>query len=120
DDGQIVASSAAGAIGGLFGNPSYFNHSIYYCGSGDNLKAFSVWDAVLSSGPSSLTPNRFSTPGCLPTISANDNADAIVWVYDSSNVLRAFDARNLANELWNSSQNSARDALGRYVKFTVP
>jgi uncharacterized protein (TIGR03437 family) len=120
DDGQIVASSGAGAIGGLFGNPSYFNHTVYFCGSGDSLKAYSVWNAVLSSGPSSVSPNRFGSPGCLPTISSDGRDNAIVWVYDASNVLRAFDARNLANELWNSNQNGARDALGRYVKFTVP
>ena len=120
DDSQIVASSGAGAIGGLFGNPSYFNHTVYFCGSGDNLKAYSVWNAVLSNGPSSLSPNRFGSPGCLPTISSNGAGNAIVWVYDAANILRAFDARNLANELWNSSQNAARDALGRYVKFTVP
>src|SRR5262249_9716889 len=70
--------------------------------------------------PGSQSANRFASPGCLPTISSNGTANAIVWVYDSGNILRAFDARNLANELWNSSQNSGRDALGRYVKFTVP
>jgi uncharacterized protein (TIGR03437 family) len=120
DDGQIVGSSGAGAIGGLFGNPAYFNHSIYYCGSGDNLKAWSVYNSVLSSGPSSISPNRFGSPGCLPTISANGDASGIAWVYDAGNLLRAFDARNLANELWNSNQNATRDALGLYVKFTVP
>jgi hypothetical protein len=120
DDGQIVASSGAGAIGGLFGNPSYFNNSLYYCGSGDYLKAYSVSNAVLSSAPTSLSPNKFGSPGCLPTISANGTDSGIVWVFDSANLLRAFDAGNLASELWNSNQNAGRDRLGRYVKFSVP
>jgi hypothetical protein len=119
-DSQIVASSGANAIGGLFGNPAYFNQSLYFCGSGDNLKAYSIINASLSSGPTSVSQQRFTSPGCLPTISANGTADAIVWVLDAANTLHAYDAANLATELYNTNQNSARDALGRYVKFTVP
>ena len=119
-DSQIVASSGAGAIGAVFGNPAYFNHSIYICGSGDNLKAYSVWNAVLSSQPSSVSAARFGSPGCLPTISSDGVGNAIAWVLDAANMLHAYDARNLGNELYNSNQNAARDAMGRYVKFTVP
>ncbi len=43
-DSQIVAS-LPGQIGGLFGNPAYFNKSVYLCGAGDNLKAFSLANA---------------------------------------------------------------------------
>ena len=34
--------------------------------------------------------------------------------------LHAYDASNLANELYNSQMNSSRDALGPFVKFSVP
>src|SRR5579884_1504448 len=37
-----------------------------------------------------------------------------------SGTLRAYDASNLANELYNSAQNAARDSLGLQVKFSVP
>ncbi len=43
-----------------------------------------------------------------------------MWVLESSGTLHAYDASNLANELFNSNQKSARDALGGYVKFTAP
>jgi uncharacterized protein (TIGR03437 family) len=119
-DSQIVGSSGANAIGGLFGNPSYFNHAVYFCGSGDNLKAYGVWSAVLSSGPTSISPGKFAGLGCVPAISANGTANAIVWALDAAGVLRALDAGNLGNEVYNSNQNAARDALGPYVKFTVP
>ena len=118
-DSQIV-QSLPGAIGGLFGNPAYFNHSLYFCGSGDNLKAFSLSQAQLSTGPTSQSKVQFGYPGCLPTISANGTADAIVWIIDPSGILRAYDAANLATELYNSSMNAARDSLGPAVKYTAP
>ena len=37
-----------------------------------------------------------------------------------SGVLRAFDASNVANELWNSSQEPDRDSPGTFAKFAAP
>ena len=34
--------------------------------------------------------------------------------------LHAYDASNLASELYNSQMNSWRDALGSFVKFSLP
>ena len=60
-------------------------------------------------------------------MSANGNANGIVWMIESdtfqnnaSAILRAYDATNLGSELYNSGQNSARDGAGIAVKFAVP
>ena len=118
-DSQIVAS-LPGAIGGLFGNPAYFNKMVYFGGSGDNLKAFSLANATLGTSPSSQSSASFGYPGCVPSISANGVSNGIAWVLESSNILHAYDAGNLGHELYNSNQNSARDALDSYVKFSAP
>ncbi len=118
-DSQIVGS-VPGAIGGLFGNPAYFNQAVYFCGSGDSLQAFAVSNATLGQTPSSRSQESFGFPGCVPTISANGASDGIVWILETSGTLRAYDASNLARELYNSNQNNARDALGSHVKFSVP
>ncbi len=57
-------------------------------------------------------------------MSANGNANGIVWGLDnasSSHWLHAYDATNLAKELYNASQApNNRDNAGAAVKFTVP
>lgn len=62
-----------------------------------------------------------STPGGI-CLSANANTNGILWVIDSNNsgTLRAYDAANMPNELWDSQQDSSRDALGSFVKFCSP
>lgn len=118
-DSQIV-QSLPGAIGSLFGNPAYFNKTLYFCGAGDALKAFSISNAQMSTAPVSQTSTYFAYPGCVPTISANGTANGIVWVVDQAGILRAYDGSNLTSELYDSNQNAARDSLGTAVKFSVP
>jgi uncharacterized protein (TIGR03437 family) len=117
-DSQVVASLPVLA-GGVFGNPAYFNKSVYFCGNVDYLRAFSLADAILSPTPRSLSAVKFGF-ACTPTVSANGNSNGVVWILEVAGILRAYDASNLATELYNSSQNSSRDALGAYVKFTAP
>ncbi|HUI55969.1 MAG TPA: hypothetical protein VLY04_13430 [Bryobacteraceae bacterium] len=118
-DSQIV-QSLAGAIGGLFGNPAYFNQAVYLCGSGDNLKLFPISNAQLAAAPASQSARQFGFPGCVPTVSASGKTNGIVWILESSGTLHAYDASNLTRELYNSGQNAGRDSLGSYVKFSVP
>ena len=118
-DSQIV-QSLPNAIGGMYGNPAYFNQVLYFCGSGDNLKAFSVVNAQISLSPTSQSAVKFGFPGCVPAISANGSSNTIVWAIDPGGVLRAYDAANLGNELYDSSKNAARDSLGSAVKYSAP
>lgn len=116
-DSQIV-QSIPGAIGGLFGNPAYFNGTVYLCGSGDKLKAFPISGGQMATAPSSQSAG--AAGGCVPTISANGTSSGIVWALNSGGALHAYDAANLATELYNSNQNGSRDSLGGYVQFSVP
>jgi hypothetical protein len=92
------------------------------------LKAFSfdVTTGKFITSPTSLTPTFYSYPPATPSISANGNSNAILWAIQtegfSSNtaeVLHAYDATNLATELFNSKQGSGNYAGGA-VKYAVP
>jgi len=108
--------------GGEFGKPSYFNNTVYYGAVGDALKAFPITNARLAVTPWSQSANQFPYPGTTPSISANGVADGIVWAVENRNtaVLHAYDATNLATELFNSNQAAnSRDQFGGN-KFITP
>jgi len=132
NDSQIVQTLPF-AIGELWGAPAFWNNNVYFGGIFDYLKAFS-YDPnkqLLSVSARQQSPEVYDLPGPTPSVSANGNANGIVWAikadtfYSSgqqpgAGVLRAYDATNLAKELYNSEQNSARDRLGLAVQFTTP
>ncbi len=97
----------------------------------DHVKAFSFNannSGLLSISPSSQSTQPFSFSTDSPTISANGNSNGILWILDNSSygssccqILYAFDATNLANVFYSSSQASNnRDQSGGAVKFTSP
>jgi hypothetical protein len=100
-----------------YSSPAYWNSHIYVSGVNDHVKEFTLSNGKLT-GPTSMGAQIFGFPGGTATVSANGSKNGIVWVVEpGKSVLHAYDATNLANELYNSSQNSARDALGSFVKF---
>jgi outer membrane protein assembly factor BamB len=113
-----------GALGGFnFTTPAFFRGWLYFGGVRDVLRAFSFTNARMSSSPVSVTANTFPFPGTTPSISANGNAYGILWAAENASnaVLHAYDARNLAHELYNSNQApSSRDHFGSGTKFIVP
>jgi hypothetical protein len=99
-----------------YSTPAYWNGHIYVSGVNDHVKDFVLSSGMLS--PNTQAPQTFGYPGATPTVSANGNKNAIVWAVEPAKaVLHAYDANNISNELYNSNQNSARDALGSNVKF---
>jgi hypothetical protein len=109
--------------GGIWSTPAYFNGNLYYADSGATLKAFTVASAKLSASPMSQSPEQFPYPGSAPSVSANGTSNAIVWAHENVNpaVLHAYDAGNLAHELYNSNQAAnSRDHFGVGNKYITP
>jgi len=109
--------------GGIYSSPAYFNGTVYYGPVGAALRAFPVQVAKLVGTPSSSTATTFTYPGTSPAVSANGTTNGIVWAHENSNpaVLHAYDAGNLAHELYNSSQAAnGRDQFGPGNKFITP
>jgi hypothetical protein len=124
-DTQIV-QEISGATRGMWVTPAYFNGNIYYCAAGDRVKGFAISNALINTNPVSQSTATISYPGSSLSVSANGTSNAIVWGIDSSGnqarpaILHAYNATNLAQELYNSSQLPARDNPGLAVKFTMP
>jgi hypothetical protein len=109
--------------GGIWSTPAYFNGSVYYGTSGGTLKAFSVTNAQLSGSAVLQSAIQFSYPGTSPVASANGTTNGIIWAYENATpaVLHAYDATNLAHELYNSNQAAnGRDQFGAGNKFIAP
>jgi hypothetical protein len=106
--------------GGVWSTPAYFNNAVYYADVGGTLKSFGITNAKLSSAPTSQTGTSFGYPGTSPSVSANGTANAILWAAENANpaVLHAYDATNLARELYNSNQAAnGRDNVAAGNKF---
>jgi uncharacterized repeat protein (TIGR03806 family) len=127
NDNAIVQESANGTIGSAFASPAYFNHLLFYQGDYDVTKSFMITNGVFNFTPASQSSTSFSYHGSTPVVSANGTNNGIVWVIQADDyasagpaTLHAYNATNLAQELYNSSQNLTRDNPGAAVKFTVP
>jgi hypothetical protein len=113
--------------GGIWSTPAYFNGTVYYGDVSGTLKAFSISSAKLVATPQSQTATQFAYPGTAPSVSANAAATAIVWANENPGgpggaaVLHAYDATNLAHELYNSNMAAAaRDQFGTANKYITP
>jgi hypothetical protein len=109
--------------GGIWSTPAYFNGTVYYADVSGTLKAFATSSAKLASAPQSQSATQFVYPGTAPSVSANGSANGILWAHENAGtaVLHAYDATNLAHELYNSNQAAAnRDHFGTGNKYITP
>jgi hypothetical protein len=132
-DTQIVQSFQA--TSGEIHSVAYWNRSgsplLYLWGQSDVLKAFQFGSGTFNTTPVAENSLPANFPGGVLAVSANGSTagSGIVWATTPSSssanavvvgTLRAYDASNVSNELWDSNQNAARDALGNFAKFTSP
>jgi outer membrane protein assembly factor BamB len=121
---QAIYQEVHHGLGGReFAAPAYFDGRLYYGAVNDFIREFRFENARLISKPVSQTTMRFIYPGATPSISADGTHHAIVWASENGDpaVLRAFDAGNLAHELYNSNEAAhGRDHFGNGNKFITP
>lgn len=120
----------------IFSTPVFWQNNLYVAGVGALKQfAFNLNTGQFGGAPASQSATRYGFPGATPSLSVNGttNTNAVIWTLDNSlyctpqspgcgaTVLHAYDATNLATELWNSAQAAGnRDKAGNAVKFTVP
>ncbi len=110
------------------GGPLIFNW-----GASDSLKAFSYnpqTSQINTTPVSTFSGNPLLYPGGMLALSANGDNNGIVWAAINSQgdadhrvppgELRALNAANLSQELWNSTMVPARDDFGLWVKYAPP
>jgi hypothetical protein len=126
DVDKILQEFPPKTTGEVYSSPAYWNGSsgqyIYLASKNRSMMAYSLTNGLLSATPTSVTSEKFPFPGGNPVVSSNgtDAGTGIVWIIDPSGFLRAYDATNLATELYNTGQNPTRDSLPGTIKFSVP
>lgn len=101
--------------------------TVYLQEKAGNLKAFAFGAKGLTTTPSSVSSTTSDEAFVGIGVSSNGTkaGTGIVWetslkeVTGNPGTLHAFDATNLANELWNSDK-APGDTLGRFAKFANP
>ncbi len=120
---SVVQSIPAAVVSELTGVPSYWNNSVYVAGDGDYIKQFSLVNGLLTQQPVSQTTIAFTGAGPASTsMTANGNSSAILWALrHTTPALFAFDATNLANKFYDSTQApNGRDKMVSVARFVTP
>ncbi|MFZ3200919.1 MAG: malectin domain-containing carbohydrate-binding protein [Candidatus Acidiferrales bacterium] len=127
--------------GYIHGGPAYYDSSslgqlIYIWAQNDYLHEFkfngSTFPSTVPYADSPLPSPPCGEPGVMMSISANGNTDstAILWgneiLSGDANhttvpgVIRAFNATNVNQELWDSQQDATRDSCNNFAKDSYP
>ena len=116
----------------IFSTAVFWNNTLYIAPASSALSAFAFDPTtdLFNATPTSQSPTTAAWPPPSASLSASGTgSNGIVWTIDARSfcptsgcgpaVLHAYDATDLASELWNSAM-LASDAAGNAVKFTVP
>ncbi|MBS0581153.1 MAG: fibronectin type III domain-containing protein [Proteobacteria bacterium] len=123
-----VTAATLSYVSNSYTSPAFWQNQVYFCGVKEGCKVFPMANGLLATTPSSQTVPTFGYPGGEPVISAASPSatSAVLWAIERNSasntaILHAFDATNLATELYNSAQAANnRDTAAAPVKFAVP
>jgi hypothetical protein len=118
---------------GIYSTPAFWNNNLYLAPSVAPLQAYALSTSTAQlTRSANASPESFAFLAPTPSVSSlPNNSNGIVWVLDNSqycttqasgcgpSILHAFNANNLSNEYWNSTQGTGNTG-GNAVKFTVP
>ena len=116
---------------GNYSSPVFFNGYLYFGAIDDSIKTFQLNNGLLSTAATSETMETYPARGGAFAISANGNTDGILWAVQDNGiaddvtptvpgVLYAYNATNLAVQLYGSDQSGSRDTLDYAAKFSIP
>jgi len=129
--GDVFAVQKISLGHGIFSTAALWNNNLFVAPASGALNAYQLSPSTVQFGLTSVSAHTYKWPGATPSVSASAAQNGLVWALDNSSyctkqssscgptVLHAYDATDLATELWNSSTNPG-DAAGFAVKFTVP
>jgi hypothetical protein len=136
NDAQVLQkeniTTGGAATNGIRGGPVYWQRTVgnggpvlYDWGPSDHVRAYPLKGGRLTASPSSQGSGSQNFPGGILALSADAGqpGSGVLWAITNQiplGELHAFDADNVANELWNSSMNAARDSYGNYAKYVPP
>jgi len=143
-----ILQSFSGPVYGVWGTPALWHNNLYVGGQYDAVREFVYNPSIVqfNTAVASQSPTAFGYPGATPSVSSQSSTHGIVWAIDSSlygyaspnagvncstiplpaacsgpAILHAYNAANLAQEYWNSTQApNNRDRAGNAVKFVPP
>lgn len=114
---------------GSWTTAAFWQNKLFIAGGSNNCDVLKSYDFIAGSGfttsPSSSSSHCFPFPGATPVISSAGSSKGVAWTADvgcygppapcsGAAVLQAYDATNLSNQLWSSTN------AGPAVKFSVP
>ncbi|HKV64028.1 MAG TPA: IPT/TIG domain-containing protein [Candidatus Acidoferrum sp.] len=127
DLGEVVLGfNLTSGDNGFYGQPAYWNGNLYATIVADFLRQFPISNATIASTASSVAPKLYPYRGATPSVSANGNANGIVWIEDANpylfngpSILDAYDASRVATQIYTSPMTGAGAACSA-SKFIVP
>jgi hypothetical protein len=140
DDNIVQSFSVAGAGHQVHGGPAWWDGPdgsyAYLQISSDFLRQYKFdWangKFLLPNFAQGAVSAPSGQPGGIISVSANGTnaGSGVVWVCHQlvgnanqqtrPGILRAYNAQNITNELWNSEQLPGRDSVGNFAKYVAP